>query len=207
MESRSQMEHARALFEGILGLRELFSRACGWQLDYSQLAARASIKRLDINIGSSVTHDVPGVVFDCTGLLFDGLELDCGHHGGLANGVIHVRYHGTKDLEGILRSDGVLNESVNNCAGKRGWYHTESLSMAYGYSACVGGFRPILKLGCGCFNSCGGQRTWAYTRHDCRRYAIVDIILLPDIRARAAEHRPKKRKRVSPTDRNHNARG
>ena len=207
MKVLTRREHSRALFEGILELRELFSRACGWQLDYSQLAARASIRRLDINSDPAVAFGVPSIVFDCTGLLFDGLELDCGHHGGLADGVIHLRYHGTKDLEGILRSNGVLNESVNNCAGKRGWYHTASLPMAYDYSSCISGFRPslrlrpVLKLAVGCFHSVGGQRKWAYTRHDCRRYAIVDIILIPDIRTISAEHRSKKRKSSTPPPR------
>ena len=180
------MVDPRALFECILWLRGVFS-ACGFEFQYSDLAARTHIQRFDIGLdsGRPVADGVPSVVFDCTGMLHDGLVRDCGHWGGKSIGDTYIRhthvvYHGTKNLEGVLRCNGVMHEAQNTCAGKRGWFHSKSLSQAYGYASTVQGFKVVLKFHSRCFHSCEGGRSWYYTKADCRNYVIAGIILIPD---------------------------
>ena len=181
---RNDVVEARALIEIILWIRGVVSRTRGVVLD---MAARTQIHRFNVewDSGCTMVGNVPGVVVTCDGIgLLDGRAIDCGHVGqahdtaGFRN--THVVYHGTKDLEGILRCNGLIHSAINTCGGKLGWFHSKSFSQAYGYAAAVNGFKVILKIHSRCFNACGRGRTWSYTKAGCTNYAIVAILLVPD---------------------------
>ena len=198
IDGASHAESA-ALFEAILGLRHMFNRSCGYTFRYRDLADRCCIKRFNFEIGGNSVPAVACVVFNCIHMLFDGLGMPDCKHGGKAKGG-QDRYHGTKDLQGVLASNGVFTAATNTCLGKRGWFHTEHLSMALGYANSMhlgrARFKPIFKVHCMCFNALG-QRQWHYTKHDCKRYAVQQIILVPCSRVDCCNVKNAFRKRVA----------
>ena len=122
--------------------------------------------------------------FDLTGMLFDGRHIApscCGCHGRA-----DYRLHGTKDLFGILASDGILLPAgpTRRARGRDGWYNTscDDIGRALCYAAehRIGSYtyRPVLEVDCQCFNSVPGA-AWTYTKRQCRRYEIAGVYLVP----------------------------
>ena len=102
---------ARAFVEGILALRDAFS-SCGHMLSHEDLGERCCIEQRD---GS------PCIVFNCEDMLFDGLGLPGCSCGGTLAKDNPIVFHGTKDLYGILASNGVMREAINTADHKIGW--------------------------------------------------------------------------------------
>ena len=167
--------NARDNFECILAVRDCLRGATGYDISHEVLATRCHLERLERPVACLLP------VFDVRGLLHDGLSLpDCGHpgkanaeHGG------DVVYHGTKDLVGILQSNGVFRDAINTAENKQGWYHGNffcALQYAHPMRLGCACYRPVLKVRTNCWNVC---KTWGYTKSGCVRYSIEQIILVP----------------------------
>lgn len=170
LSTNTDYQDSQALFEGILALRDTFAGACGYMLNYRDLAERCCIERRDGN---------PCIVFDCEGMLFDGLGLpECSCVGDLAKNNPIV-FHGTKDLCGILSSNGVMREATNTADHKVGWYHSTNFQTARWYAGQMelgrGFWQPVLQIKSKCWNRC---RSWGYTKKSCKRYSVRKIYLV-----------------------------
>lgn len=165
-------QDSQILFEGILALRHTFGRACGYIITYRDLAERCGIER---------HNGKPCIVFNCEGMLFDGLGLpECSCNGLLAKEDPMV-FHGTKDLYGVLASDGIMRESspANSADGKIGWYHSTNFKTALGYASKMqlgrSFWQPVLQVKSKCWNR---VRSWGYTKKLCKRYSVHKIYLV-----------------------------
>ena len=171
--SPEDYQHSQELFDGILALRETLWSACGHWITYRDLAERCCIEQRD---------GKPCIVFNCEGMLFDGLGLpECSCKGWLAKKDPTV-FHGTKDLYGILASNGIMRASVhwsNTAEGKIGWYHSTNFKTALSYARKVqlgrSFWQPVLQATSKCWNR---VRTWGYTKKLCKRYSIHKIYLV-----------------------------
>jgi hypothetical protein len=164
-------------FECILALRDCLRGATGYTFLHEDIVKRCHLQRVET---PEVCCLLP--VFDIRGLLHDGLSLpDCGHlgkakaeHGG------DMVYHGTKDLFGVLQSNGVLRDAINTADGKKGWYHGDFMTaLQYAHPIRLGraSYKPVLKVRTNCWNVC---KSWGYTKSGCVRYSMEQIIMAPE---------------------------
>jgi len=160
-------------FECIVALRNCIVNAIGLEISYEDLAKRCHLE---------YATDLPDcllVIFSVSNMLYDGLHLpDCGH-GGKALTEGKWVYHGTKNLPGILQSNGVMLDAINTADGKQGWYHGQfKCALYYAHPMLLGRewYKPVLKVRADCWNKC---KTWGYTKSGCMRYSITEIILVP----------------------------
>jgi len=169
--TNADYQDSQELFDGILALRDTFASACGYIITYRELAERCCIER----------HDgKPCIVFNCEGMLFDGLGLpNCKCGGKKLADQYPIVFHGTKDLHGILASNGVMNEAINTADHKMGWYHSTNFKTARWYAepARMGHsfWKPVLQFRSKCWNRC---RAWGYTKTLCKRYSVHKVYLL-----------------------------
>ena len=159
-----------ALFEAMLALRDMFHSSCDYNVTNEDLGRRC---RIDLY------ESMPCVVFNCAGMLFNGTDTpDCGHGGPMPGG--YETFHGTKDLAGILSTNGVLSRAKRTAGGKIGWYSSQKFPTALWYSHELqfgrAKFRPILKIRAKCILRI---KSWFYTPADCKRYEIKEVILVP----------------------------
>jgi len=171
MHSGADYQDSQELFEGILALRDTFANACGYMFSYRELAERCCIGRCD---------GKPCIVFNCEGMLFDGLDIpNCSCGGERLAKTYPIVFHGTKDLYGILASNGVLTEAINTADYKMGWYHSTNFKTAIWYADQVrmgrSSWKPVLKVKTKCWNRC---RDWGYTKTLCKRYSIHKVYLV-----------------------------
>ena len=156
--------------EGILALRDTFASASGYMLNYRDLAERSCIERLDGN---------PCIVFNCEGMLFDGLGLPECSCGGVLAKKYPIVFHGTKDLYGILASYGVMKEARNTADHKIGWFHSTNFETARWYARQMelgrSFWQPVLQINSKCWNRC---KSWGYTKKPCKRYSVRKIYLV-----------------------------
>jgi len=167
--------NARDNFECILALRECLLVATGWSISHEVLGTRCHYERLHAPVACMLP------VFDVRGLLHDGISLPACGHGGKAKAGGSIVYHGTKDLVGILQSNGVLHDATKTADYKQGWYHAEDFMTALQYAhpmrlGCAA-YRPVLQVRTNCWNVC---KSWGYTKSGCMRYSIEQIILVPE---------------------------
>ena len=125
---------------------------------------------------------ISAMYFDFSDMLHSGVDLPCCDHQGKRG----ERLHGTKDLWGILASDGVLKPArpwrrANNCDG---WYHVPLRDMdralMYAGHHQIGQckYRVIVHVDCRCFNRVKGRK-WHYTRRGCLRYEVIGAYFVP----------------------------
>ena len=108
-----------------------------------------------------------------------------GHYGGLAPQGGYTTLHGTKFALHIAE-DGFLRPGTNQIGNMHGIYHAEDVRTAAQYSGVfeMGGmrYRAIYELHVHCANSCGGRRSWQYTKASCcnRSITITAIYIAPE---------------------------
>ena len=154
-------------------------------VDWTDMGQRVAINNVTLD---GVTQ-VPIIVVVVSDLMLDGVGgNECDHIGLCDNKQSrHMRFHGTNDIKGLLASGGLQKPELRRrpLSGKPGWNHYPAdlwrESVQYAIPQHLGNslFRCVCEYDIRCWNSCGGGRTWHYTKDDCNRYSLVAIWLLP----------------------------
>jgi len=156
----------------------------GFVMPYAEIAAR--IKVYDIKgyntARFSLESSRPNDHFET----FDQLQPNFCDHDGLARKATDLtRFHGTKDLCGLIRSRGHVHDSGRHLKDKKGWYHyprdkcLETLHYSKPQNFGGADFRVMTEFTCKCWNSCKDKRSWCYTRSGCTNYAMTAFWLFP----------------------------
>jgi hypothetical protein len=167
------------LFEGICAVRAMLG------VDWTDMGQRVAINNVTLH---GVTQ-VPMIVVVVSDLMWNAVGGNGCDHVGLCDNKQsqHLRFHGTKDIGGLLASGGLQKHKRRRrpLSGKPGWNHYPAdlwrESVQYAIPQHLGNalFRCVCEYDIRCWNSCGGGRTWHYTKDVCKRYNLVSIWLFP----------------------------
>ena len=180
------MEHKDFFSKWLIGLQNYY------ELTPADMGHRSLITDKYIETWNSknvsMSGTLPCLEVSLRGLTFDGRDLsDCSHGGQTCDD--RFRFHGTRDLAGILQTNGIQAPRPADTGREldkfRGWYHFEaalwSECIQYAHPQRCWGMnetsRVVLIYECRCRNACGGRR-WRRTQWSCRRYCLTAMRIL-----------------------------
>jgi len=168
-----------------LCIRAHLEACTGQTIPYDDLQNRCCVQAIDYG---GVNESVPVLYFHLADRMHCGVDDPCDHYAFLPDDApSYFRFHGTKDLIGLIYAGGVQEPCDRPLTDMPGWYHYAedlgSKALHYANPQIIGTslYRVVCIYDVRCWHSCKGSplRDWKYTKAECKSYNLVGCFLAP----------------------------